>query len=209
VVRFALIGRPARSAGASGAIRQTWRVNGLLLRDAPMRRLLLAQWLPGALMVASEGVVVPYAAQLGREGAAGMLLAAAAFGMLTGEFLVARCAAPALRERMTPWLALLLGAPLAAFLWLPGLVAAALVLALASGGFSYQLGLARRFLEAAPLERRGQAFGLAGTGTMVLQGLAMAGAGVLAEFLAPQLVVALAGAASVLATLLLWRTLRP
>ncbi|MEU4221474.1 MFS transporter [Actinoplanes sp. NPDC026623] len=209
VVRLALAARPARSAGESGAIRQTLRVNGLLLRDAPMRRLLLAQWLPGALMVASEGVVVPYAAQFGREGAAGILLAAAAFGMLTGEFLVARCAAPVLRERLTPWLALLLGVPLAAFLLRPGLVAAALVLALASAGFSYQLGLARRFLEAAPLQRRGQAFGLAGTGTMVLQGLAMAGGGALAELLAPELVIALAGAASVLATLLLWRTLRP
>jgi hypothetical protein len=89
------------------------------------------------------------------------------------------------------------------------LVAAALILALASAGFSYQLGLARRFLDAAPLRLRGQAFGLAGTGTMVLQGLAMAGAGALAELLAPELVIALAGAGSVLATLLLWGTLRP
>jgi MFS family permease len=209
VIRFASPGRPARSAAEAGAIRQTWRVNGLLLRDAPMRRLLLAQWLPGALLVASEGVVVPYAVQLGREAAAGVLFAAAAFGMLTGELLVARLAGPSLRERLTPWLALLLGVPLAAFLWRPGVVAAAAILALASAGFSYQLGLARRFLEAAPERRRGQAFGLANTGTMVSQGLAMAGAGALAEVLAPELVIVLAGAGSVLATLALWRTLRP
>nr|BFE70681.1 hypothetical protein GCM10020092_039820 [Actinoplanes digitatis] len=160
-------------------------------------------------MVGAEGVVVPYAAQAGRPGTAGVLLAAAAFGMLTGEFLVARLAPPALRERLTPWLALLLGVPLAAFLLRPGPVAAAVILALAAAGFSYHLGLARRFLEAAPQRWRGQAFGLANTGTMVLQGLAMAGAGALAELVAPEVVMALAGGASILSTLALWRTLRP
>ncbi|MET8149234.1 MFS transporter [Actinoplanes sp. NPDC049668] len=209
VVRFGMAGRPARSAAEAGAVRQTWRVNGRLLRDAPMRRLLLAQWLPGALMVGAEGVVVPYTAQSGRPGAAGVLLAAAAFGMLAGQLLVARLAAPALRERLTPWLALLLGVPLAAFLLRPGPVAAAVILALAAAGFSYHLGLARRFLEAAPERWRGQTFGLASTGTMVLQGLAMAGAGALAELVAPRVVMALAGVASVLATLALWGTLRP
>jgi hypothetical protein len=55
---------------------------------------------------------------------------------------------------------------------------------------------------------RGQAFGLAMTGTMTLQGLSMAGAGALAEVLAPGTVMALAGAASITATLTLWPKLR-
>jgi hypothetical protein len=59
-----------------------------------------------------------------------------------------------------------------------------------------------------PEAHRGQAFGLAMTGTMTLQGLSMAGAGALAEVLAPGTVMALAGAASITATLTLWPKLR-
>jgi hypothetical protein len=44
---------------------------------------------------------------------------------------------------------------------------------------------------------------------MTLQGLAMAGAGGLAEVLAPGTVMALAGAASIAATVTLWGRLRP
>lgn len=208
VTRFGLAARPARhGGGGAGAVRQTWRVNRLLLADARVRGLLLAQWLPGALMVAAEGVVVPYAAGLDRAPAAGALLASAAAGMLAGEFAVGRFVPPRLRERLTPWLALLLGVPLLVFALRPGVVAAAVTLAVAAAGFAYHLGLARRFLDAAPAEHRGQAFGLATTGTMTLQGLSMAGAGGLAELLAPGTVMALAGAASVLATLSLWRRL--
>ncbi|HEV7964849.1 MAG TPA: MFS transporter [Actinoplanes sp.] len=209
VVRFGLADRPARAAGGRGAVGETWRVNRALLADPRIRGLLLAQWLPGALMVAAEGAVVPYAAGLGRESAAGLILATAAGGMLTGEFLVARLIPPATRERLTPWLALVLGIPLTIFLIRPGVVLAAITMALAAAGFSYQLGLARRFLEAVPEARRGQAFGLAGTGLMTLQGLAMAAAGGLADVLTPGAVMALAGIASLTATLTLWRTLRP
>lgn len=209
VVRFGLADRPARAAGGRGAVGETWRVNRALLADPRIRGLLLAQWLPGALMVAAEGAVVPYAAGLGRESAAGLILATAAGGMLTGEFLVARLIPPATRERLTPWLALVLGIPLTIFLIRPGVVLAAITMAVAAAGFSYQLGLARRFLEAVPEARRGQAFGLAGTGLMTLQGLAMAAAGGLADVLTPGAVMALAGVASLTATLTLWRTLRP
>jgi MFS family permease len=208
IVRFGLAERPARSTGGPGAVRETWRVNRSLLSDPAIRALLLAQWVPGSLMVAAEGVVVPYAVGLGRESAAGLMLAAAAGGMLGGEFVVGRFLAPAMRERLTPWLALLLGMPLIGFVLRPGVVLAAAVLAVAAAGFSYQLGLARRFLDAVPERHRGQAFGLAGIGTMTLQGLAMAGAGGLAEALPATAIIALAGAASLAATLSLWRVLR-
>jgi hypothetical protein len=207
IVRFGLTDRPARVTGGRGGAGETWRVNRALLASPQIRGLLLAQWVPGALMVGAEGVVVPYAAGLGRESAAGLILATAAGGMLAGEFLVARFLGTATRERLTPWLALVLGVPLTAFLLRPGVLLAAIVMAVAAAGFSYQLGLARRFLEAVPVERRGQAFGLAGTGTMTSQGLTMAAAGGLADVLSPGVVMAVAGAASVAATLTLWRTL--
>jgi len=209
IVRAGLADRPARAAGGRGGPGETWRVNRALVTDPGVRALLLAQWLPGALMVGAEGVVVPYAAGLGRTSAAGLILAVAAGGMLAGEFAVARFVAPRVRERLTPWLALVLGVPLTLFLFRPGVLLAAIIMALAAAGFSYQLGLARRFLDAVAEARRGQAFGLAATGTMTLQGLSMAAAGALADVLTPGTVMALAGAASLAATVALWRTLRP
>ncbi|MEV6693327.1 MFS transporter [Micromonospora sp. NPDC051196] len=203
-------GRVGRVAGSrGGAVRETLRVNRELLADRRIRGLLLAQWLPGSLLVGAEGVAVPYAADLGPGASAGVLLMAGAGGMLVGDLLVGRFVAPARRERWTPWLALLLGVPMLAFLAGPGLVPAAALFAVATAGFAYQLGLARRFLDAVPEARRGQAFGLVSTGMMAMQGLAAAGAGGLSELLAPGVVMAVAGAASIAATLTLWPVLKP
>jgi len=221
LTRYGLTARPARSAsaaagaggdpagGRSGVVGQTWRVNRLLLADPRIRGLLLAQWLPGALVVAAEGVIVPYVSALGRAADAGVLFAASALGMLTGELAVGRLLAPARRERLTPWLALLLGAPMLAFVARPALATATALFWLSTLGFGYQLGLARRFVSAVPESRRGQAFGLLSTGLMTTQGVAAGLAGALAEVLAPGTVMALAGLASLTATGLLWRRLRP
>ncbi|MEV4710518.1 MFS transporter [Micromonospora sp. NPDC049374] len=214
LVRFGLAHRPARAGRTgggprAGAFRETLRVNRQLLADRRIRGLLLAQWLPGSLLVGAEGVAVPYAADLGPGANAGILLMAGAGGMLVGDLLVGRFVAPARRERLTPWLALLLGVPMLAFLARPALLPAATLFAVATAGFAYQLGLARRFLDAVPEVRRGQAFGLVSTGMMAAQGLAAAGAGALSEVLAPGVVMAGAGAASIIATLLLWPVLAP
>ncbi|MEV2238955.1 MFS transporter [Micromonospora sp. NPDC049891] len=214
LVRFGLAHRPARAGRVvdgprAGAFRETLRVNRQLLADRRIRGLLLAQWLPGSLLVGAEGVAVPYAADLGPGASAGVLLMAGAGGMLVGDLLVGRFMAPARRERLTPWLALLLGVPMLAFLARPALLPAAALFAVAAGGFAYQLGLARRFLDAVPEARRGQAFGLVSTGMMAAQGLAAAGAGALSEVLAPGVVMAGAGAASLIATLVLWPVLAP
>nr|WP_092382863.1 MFS transporter [Micromonospora phaseoli] len=200
---------PDGTAAPVGAVRETLRVNRALLADRRIRGLLLAQWLPGSLLVGAEGVAVPYAADLGPGASAGVLLMAGAGGMLVGDLLVGRFVAPARRERLTPWLALLLGVPMLAFVAGPALLPAAALFAVATAGFAYQLGLARRFLDAVPEARRGQAFGLVSTGMMAGQGLAAAGAGALSEVLAPGLVMAIAGAASAVATLLLWPILTP
>jgi MFS family permease len=206
---FGLADRPARRAARTGAVRETWRVNRQLLGDRRVRGLLLAQWLPGALMVGAEGVVVPYASTLGDPSAAGVLLMAAAIGMLTGDLVVGRFVRPGRREASTPWLAALLGVPLLGFVLTPAPALAAALLAAATFGFAYHLGLARRFLAAVPEVSRGQAFGLASTGIMTLQGLAVAGAGALGEFAAPGVVMAVAGLASLVATVALWNQLAP
>ncbi|OZV79745.1 MFS transporter [Micromonospora echinospora] len=207
---------PARTDGTgptgptrTGAVRETWRGNRELLADRRIRGLLLAQWLPGSMLVGAEAVAVPYAAGLGPGASAGVLLMAGAFGMLVGDLVVGRFVPPAARERLSPWLALLLGVPVLGFLFRPGLVVAALLFAVAAAGFAYQLGLARRFLDAVPESRRGQAFGLTSTGLMTAQGLAAAGGGAVTEVTGPAVAMALAGVASLAATGALWRVLTP
>ncbi|SCK22609.1 MFS transporter [Streptomyces sp. WMMB 322] len=207
LLRLRLVERPRRGTAAGHAVRETWRVNRELLRRPAIRSLLLAQWLPPALVVGAEGVLVPYAAQTGVPESAGLLFTAVALGMLTGDLAIGRLVTPDGRERLAGPLALLLGAPLLGFALSPGPVAAALLLAVSGFGVAYQLGLARRFLKAVPEDHRGQAFGLMLTGTMTLQGLCAAGGGVLGEVSAPGLVVGAAGAASLLAVSGLWRVL--
>ncbi|AQZ70303.1 MFS transporter [[Actinomadura] parvosata subsp. kistnae] len=207
LLRLRLSERPHRAAKTGGGVRETWRVNRALLRRPAVRSLLLAQWLPAALVVGAEGVLVPYADRIGVPGAAGMLFTAVALGMLAGDLVIGRLVAPRRRERLAGPLALLLGAPLLGFVLSPGPVVAGLLLAGSGFGVAYQLGLARRFLEAVPEGNRGQAFGLALTGTMTAQGVFAAGGGALGEVAAPGLVVGAAGAASLLAVLALWRVL--
>ncbi|WP_346433800.1 MFS transporter [Nonomuraea composti] len=208
LLRLRLAERPHRAAAtAEGGVRETWRVNRELLRRTTVRSSLLAQWLPAALVVGAEGVLVPYADRIGVPGAAGMLFTAVALGMLAGDLVIGRLVAPRCRERLAGPLALLLGAPLLGFVLSPGPVVAALLLAGSGFGVAYQLGLARRFLEVVPEGNRGQAFGLALTGTMTAQGVFAAGGGALGEVAAPGLVVGAAGAASLLSVLALWRVL--
>lgn len=209
LLRLRLADHPPRRTGGSAGISETWQVNRALLRRPAVRALLLAQWLAPALMVGAEGVLVPYATQIGAPEAAGLLFAAVAGGMLAGNLIVGRLVRPAGRERLARPLALALGLPLLGFALNPAPRYAAVLLAVSGFGVAYQLALARRFVEAVPETQRGQAFGLLLTGTMTLQGLAAAAGGALGEVAAPALVVTLAGAASAVAALMSWRTLSP
>ncbi|WP_306314622.1 MFS transporter [Streptomyces hydrogenans] len=209
LLRLRLADHPPRRTGGSAGISETWQVNRALLRRPAVRALLLAQWPAPALMVGAEGVLVPYATQIGAPDTAGLLFASVAAGMLAGNLIVGRLVRPAGRERLARPLALALGLPLLGFVLHPAPRYAAVLLVVSGFGVAYQLALARRFVEAVPETQRGQAFGLLLTGTMTLQGLAAAAGGALGEVAAPALVVTLAGAASAVAALMSWRTLSP
>ncbi|MEU7003934.1 MFS transporter [Nonomuraea sp. NPDC046570] len=90
LLRLRLAERPRRGMAAGYAVRETWRVNRELLRQPAIRSLLLAQWLPPALVVGAEGVLVPYAVQIGMPDSAGLLFTAVALGMLTGDLAIGR-----------------------------------------------------------------------------------------------------------------------
>lgn len=192
-------------AGGRGAVRETLRVNRVLLADARVRGLLLAQWLPVTFVVGGEAMLVPY---LGNT--AGFALAAASAGLAVGSFAVGRLVSPSGRERLAFPLAVAAGLPLLVFAVRPGLAGAALLVLLAAMAVTaYELGLQRRFVEAVPEAIRGQAFGLASAGMMTGQAVGAALVGVAAELTSPHTAIVLAGVATVCCSLALRRSLRP
>ncbi|MCA2222820.1 MFS transporter [Nonomuraea aurantiaca] len=205
--RTAAAGDGAAGRGSGGgAVRVTLRVNRSLMVDRRVRGLLLSSWLPCMCLAGAEAMVVPY---LGGQGQAGVVLAAAAGGMAVGEFTVGRFAAPAVRERLSLPLAVLIGLPWLAFLMAPGVAWAAVLAAVSAAGVSYQLGLQRRFVDAVPEEVRGQAFGLLSAGLMTGQAIGAAAIGVLGEAIGPGPAIFAAGVAGVLVALALSGALRP
>ncbi|NVI90378.1 MFS transporter [Actinomadura sp. BRA 177] len=209
LARLRLPDVPAASRTPStGMARETWRINRRLLGGRTTRGLLLAGWLPISLSVGSEGIVVPYAGEHGNADAAGLLLAAAAAGMFAGNFVVGRWIRPDLRERLTLPLAMLTGAPLLLFAFGPGPAAACALMAAGTFGLGYELAVQRRIVDAVPEEIRGQAIGLYGSGLITGQAAGIGAAGALGEVLAPGQVMALCGAATLVACLCLARHLR-
>ncbi|MFI6507182.1 MFS transporter [Streptosporangium sp. NPDC050855] len=197
-------GEQAGASARGGAVRETLRVNRLLLADARVRGLLLAQWLPVSIVAGAEAMLIPY---LGNE--AGFALAAASVGMALGSLAAGRLVSPAGRERLAFPLALVTGLPLLAFALRPGLVGAALLVLLATAALSaFELGLQRWFVEAVPETIRGQSFGLASAGMMTGQALGAALVGVAAELTSPPMAVVIAGAAACACSLALHRSLR-
>ncbi|MEV4281764.1 MFS transporter [Actinoplanes xinjiangensis] len=185
--------------GRTNAVRDSWTGATAMLADPTIRRLLLAQWLPSALVVGAEALLISYSADRGFPSDAGaVLMAGPAVGMLIGDFVIGRFVRPIWRERLSGPLVLLLGAPLLLLPAAPPLPVTAALLVLSGFGFAYSLGLQRAFLEAAPENRVGQMFALLSTGLMALQGVGPLLAGALAELTTPATAIACAGAATML-----------
>ncbi|QKW23388.1 MFS transporter [Kitasatospora sp. NA04385] len=201
-IRLRLPDLPAPRGAGGSVVRQSWRGNGELLRGTAVRRLLLAQWLPSAAVTGAESLVIAYAGARGfRTGGYGFLLACLPIGMLAGDLLVGRFAAPATRERLVAPLAALMGLPLLVFALPVPLPLCAAALLAAGFGFAYALGLQRTFLDALPADGQGQAFTLLGSGNMTLQGVGPALFGTLAVLTGTGPAMAAAGAAAVLTAL--------
>jgi MFS family permease len=190
-------GRPEENR--ANAVRDSWTGATAMLANPTIRRLLLAQWLPSALVVGAEALLIPYSADRGLPAGTGaVLMAGPAVGMLIGDFVVGRFVRPIWRERLSGPLVLLLGAPLLLLPAAPPLPVTVALLVLSGVGFAYSLGLQRAFLEAAPENRVGQLFALLSTGLMALQGVGPLLAGALAELTTPATAIACAGAATML-----------
>lgn len=206
IVRLGLRPRSARTAGVTqrGIVRVTVTGNIELLADRTVRGLLLAQWLPAWFVTGAESLIVPYTGSLGQPAsAAGPLLAAVPAGMLLGDVIVGRFCRPRTRRRLALPLAAAMGVPLFALAFRPPLPMAAVALFACGTGFAYALGIQQAFLDSLPARLRGRAFGLNSTGIMGGQGLFPTAAGGLASAFGAGVAIAVAGAATVLAALVL------
>ncbi|MET9663529.1 MFS transporter [Streptomyces sp. NPDC006510] len=189
-------GTPGSDGGDSGAVRASLQGAGLLLRGRTVRRLMLAQWLPVALVAGAEGLIVAYAGE--RHFAPGwyaVLMGCLPVGMLVGDLLVGRLLRPRSRERLVVPLIALAGLPLIGFAAEPGVGVSSCLLLLSGLGYAYNLGLQRPFLDALPQDGQGQAFGLLGSGSMTLQGVGPVCLGSVAAGIGTGGAIALAGGA--------------
>lgn len=180
-------------SGVAGAVRLVWR-------DRFLRGLIALSWLVG-LFVVPEGLSAPYAAGLGvAMSATGLLMAADPIGSIVGAWVLSRISSP-VRQRLLPWLAVASGIPLIGCMLRPNL-GTVVVLWVASGAFStaYLIVAQALFIRQVPDHRRGAASGLASTGVLTSQGIAILGGGVLADLTSAPIAVAVAGIAGVALT---------
>jgi MFS family permease len=209
VVAVAVRARPAvrrdpaeHGAGPAAGLR-------LVLGNRRLRRLTAYAWL-AAFHAAPNGVVVPLAtAHGGGAAAVGVLLASSALGTATGMVALTQWAGQDRRVALMPALAVAASAPFVLSVLDPSQMVTAVLWFAAGVGTAYQLGANVAFVSLVPNALRAQAFGIVSAGLVAGQGLAILGAGALAEVLAPHLVVAVFGAAGTVAALALAAGRRP
>ncbi|MEV4316908.1 MFS transporter [Actinocrispum sp. NPDC049592] len=151
--------------------------------------------------IAGEAVVTPYAAEIGGGAVAvGFLLAAYAIGNVIGVTALTRFPPVRRRGLLVP-LAVLSCAPLTLCVSNPGVPATMVLWAFSGAASAYNLTASTLFVQSVPDALRARTFGVAITGLRVSQGAGVLAAGLAAEYLAPHIVVAIAGALGMLAAL--------
>ncbi|MFI9118076.1 MFS transporter [Streptomyces bikiniensis] len=199
LLRLGTVRRPARGGGdGESGLAGTWAV----LRDRRVRALMVMFWVPPLFAVVPEALAAPYADEIGVSTAAlGLLMCALPVGTITGELLAGSFLSAAARSRLVLPLAVTGVLPYLLYAVRPGVALAAAALFLAGATGAYTLGLDARFVAAVPEERRGRAMTLMTAGTMTVQGVGMAGAGLAAEFVPVHAVVAGTGVVGTLCLL--------
>ncbi|WP_432145903.1 MFS transporter [Streptomyces sp. bgisy084] len=198
LLRLGTLARPARD-GARGAARGALLAASLggarrLLADCRVRALLLLAWLPPALVVIPEALLVPYAGLLGTGPAGmGLLMCSMPIGAVLAESLVGTFLGPRARTRLTFPMGVFAVLPSLGFAARPSLGWAVLLLALTGTGITYNFGVDRWFVAAVPDALLGQAMTVMQAGRMTVMGLAMGLAGAAAEYAPLRVVMPAAG----------------
>jgi MFS family permease len=162
--------------------------------DRRRRALVVLAWLVGWYVV-PEALAAPYADQLGAGPAVvGLLMAADPLGSVLGAWLFVRFVPAETRARLVGLMAVAAGVPLALCILRPG-VPLTLLLWAVSGMLStaYLLQTQASFVRATPDVGRGRAIGVAASGIIAAQGIAVLVGGLLADASDPATAVAGAG----------------
>lgn len=208
--RFGLVRRPRADAAPRSPGRDLLAGVVDVATDRRRRALVLLVWMVG-LYVVPEALAAPYADEIGAGPAVvGLLMAADPLGSVLGAWLFVRFVPPDRRARLIGVLAVAAGLPLLFTALVPP-VPVALLLWGASGMAStaYVMQAQASFVRATPAAIRGRAIGVAASGIVAGQGVAVLAGGVLADLTTPSTAVALCAAAGVVVALggaLAWRS---
>lgn len=179
-----------------------------VLSQPLLRRLIGLTALCFGLSIATEGLAVSYAAQLGRgDVATGVLTAAMPLGSAVGLALVAKLPA-ARRLPMVRLLGVLWPLPLVVTILQPPVALTAALWALTGALSAFQLLANVLFARNLRGEIRGRAFAFAQSLLIAVQGVGLLVTGAIAQWLNPATAVALAGVAGVVLSLPLAGRLR-
>ncbi|UJB44040.1 MFS transporter [Streptomyces sp. A1-5] len=208
LLRLGTAARPARggrmTAGRAGGalLGASWAGTRRLLADRPVRALLLLAWVPPALVVVPEALLVPYGELLGVGPAGqGLLMCGMPVGAVVAETLAGTLLGSRARTRLTFPMGVFTVLPSLGFAARPSLGWALVLLVLTGTGISYNFGVDRWFVAAVPEEQLGQAMTVMQAGRMTIMGLAMGLAGVAAEYAPLPVVMPAAGVLGVAAVL--------
>ena len=172
--------------------------------DARLRSLLVMAWLVACVLVVPEGLAVVLVEDRGASDVwTGLLMASVPAGMAVGAALLGRAVRPVTRAKALLPLAVLAAVPLllTPLGGQPWLVA---LLWFAAGvGGAYQMPANVLFMTLVPETHRGRAFGVAQSGLLALQGVALLVAGAVADVVGPDLAVSGSAALALLAVGLL------
>ena len=162
--------------------------------DARLRSLMLLAWL-AAFYVVPEGLAPSYVAAIGGGTAAvGVIMAADPAGSAIGAALFVRLVPPHIRARLMGVLAVAAGLPLILCGLKPGIEVSVLLIAATGLCSAFQIQASTTFMRVVPDHHRGQAFGLAQSGLIAVQGLGIALFGFIGDHVGAAHAIALAGA---------------
>ncbi len=194
LVRLTLARRPAPQS-ATGLSRWELVSSGttMVLGDPLLRRLIGVTAASFGTIIATEGLAVSYAHEIGRgDVATGLLTAAVPVGSALGLVLVGRT--PAARQVNTlRLLAVLWPLPLLATILRPGVAVTVALWALTGALSSYYLLGNVLFARALEAGKRGRAFAFAQSALVAVQGVGLLGVGAVADVTSPSVAVAVAG----------------
>ncbi|MER5260729.1 MFS transporter [Actinosynnema sp. NPDC002837] len=201
LIRIGVLNRPRAAAArdAGGSVRA---VVTSIATDPRRRVLVLLAWLVGWYVV-PEALAAPYADRLGAGPAAvGVLMAADPLGSVLGAWLFVRHVPPHHRARLVGVLAVGAGIPLVLCAFHPGLVLTFALWSLSgAASTAYLLQAQSGFVRATPDAERGRAIGVAASGIIAAQGLAVFVGGWAADLWDPATATAAAGAVGALCSL--------